>query len=190
MEYGIFNEVKFMGYVTNIPLAEGAKFDWFLNNFLKEGHDYKGLKAAMKKVVDAAELSDEELSENPNKYMNFAKRALQIILDIIAVGIDSVSNVGNLFIYANMVVAPASFMASFSPMGWLMWMIGFILTKLVDRLLRLAIDKAEFKKCKEEAESIVQLLKDKAAKTDDKDLKEKYLNHAKKLKSRIKYYSI
>ena len=36
----------------------------------------------------------------------------------------------------------------------------------------------------------MQLLKDKAAKTDDKDLKEKYLNHAKKLKSRIKYYSI
>lgn len=184
MEYGIFTEVKFIDG-DMVSLNEGAKFDWSLNNFLKEGKDYKGLKNAMQKVKDAADLSDEELSKNPNKYMIFGKRALQIILDILAMGIDVFQTIGNFFVYINFLVP----FAKFSIKGWLIWMIGFILTKLVDRLLRLTIDTAEFKQCKNEAEDIVKLLRNKAEKTDDKELKAKYREEADRLKKKIRYYS-
>jgi len=184
MDYGIFNEVEFIND-NIITLNEGAKFDWFLNNFLQEGNDYRGLKKAMQKVKDSVDLSDEELSKDLNKYMNFGKRAIQIILDILSIGIDVVETIGNFFVYIN-AIAP---FAPFSIKGWLLWMIGFIITKLIDRLLRLAIDTAEFKKCKSEAEDMVKLLRDKADKTDDKELKTKYREEANRLKNRIKYYS-
>lgn len=185
MEYGIFNEVKFIGGDV-VPLNEGAKFDWALNNFLKEGKDYKGLKKAMQKVKDATELSDEELMKDPNKYMTFGKRALQVILDILALGVDIFQTVGNFLVYINVMANP---FLKFSFKSWLIWMIGFILTKLIDRLLRLAVDTAEFKQCKTEAEAMVKLLRDKADKTNDKELKAKYREEADKLKKKIKYYS-
>lgn len=184
MEYGIFNEVNFIGGNV-MALNEGARFDWALNNFLKEGKDYKGLKKAMSKVQEAIDLPDEELAKDPSKFMKISKRALQIILDILAMSIDVVSTVGNFFVYINL-IAP---FAKFSPKGWLMWMIGFVLTKLVDRLLRLAVDKVEFKQCKNEAEEMVKLLRDKADKTNDKELKAKYKEEADRLKKKIRYYS-
>lgn len=184
MEYGIFNEVNFVNGNV-VALNEGAKFDWFLNNFLKEGKDYKGLKKAMSKVQEAVDLSDEELAKDPSKFMEISKRALQIILDILSMSIDVVQAIGNFFVYINL-IAPFT---KFSPKGWLMWMIGFILTKLVDRLLRLAVDKAEFKHCKTEAEGMVKLLRDKADKTNDRELKAKYREEADRLKKKIKYYS-
>ena len=184
MEYGIFNEVNFINGNV-IVLNEGAKFDWLLNNFLKEGKDYKGLKKAMAKVQEAVNLSDEELAKDPSKFMKTSKRAIQIILDILAMGIDVVQTVGNFFVYINFLVP----FTKFSPKGWLIWMIGFILTKLIDRLLRLAVDKAEFKQCKNEAEEVVKLLRDKADKTNDKDLKDKYREEADRLKKKIRYYS-
>ena len=184
MEYGIFNEVRFIAEDV-LPINEGAKFDWFLNNFLKEGKDYKGLKRAMQKVQEATDLSDKELAKDPSKFMKISKRALQIILDILAMGIDAVQTIGNFFVYINL-IAP---FAKFSIKGWLVWMIGFISTKLVDRLLRLVVDKAEFKQCKNEAEEMVKLLRDKADKTDDKELKVKYREEADRLKRKIRYYS-
>lgn len=184
MEYGIFNEVNFISG-NIITLNEGARFDWALNNFLKEGKDYKGLKKAMQKVQEATDLSDEELVKDPSKFMKIAKRALQIILDILAMSIDVVQTVGNFFVWINMITP----FVKFSPKGWLIWMIGFILTKLVDRLLRLVVDKAEFKQCKNDAEEIVKLLRDKADKTNDKELKTKYKEEADRLKKKIKYYS-
>lgn len=38
-------------------MLEGAKFDWGMKNFLKEGEDYKGLKKELKEIIKANDLA-------------------------------------------------------------------------------------------------------------------------------------
>lgn len=181
MDYGIFNEVEFISNSSIKSLNEGARFDYYLTNFLKEGGDYKGLKASMKKVIKAVNLSDEEFKQNSNKIINIAKRTIQIILDIICVGVDAIEGFGTgmLLVYTG----------PFNVINWLIWMIGFILTKLVTRVLRLAVDTAEYKSCLKEANQLVEILENKASSIDGEKEREKYNKQIDILKKKIKFYS-
>ena len=178
---GIFNEVNFINSDISVVL-ERAQYSDTLYNFLREGKDYRGLKRSIQKIVEASNLSDDEIKSDTKNIVRIAKRAIQIILDILSLARDTtdgvihiVGFVGHLFGGLNIV-------------NWFMWLIGSKIIGLVLRLLRLAVDTLEYNSCEKEAKQIVKLLKDKAESTDNADLKKQCLQNANKLeKAIIKY---
>ena len=157
-------------------LLEGAKFSMWINNFLKEGKDYKGLKSELKKVMDANNMSDERLKTGRKGFMHACKRILQILMDINFV----TGGVSGIMALLGSIAIPPLFIGG---------LLGMIVGIIVNRLIRFAADSAEFDAIKEDSEEIVNQLRSNAKNTKDKKFAKKYNDSADRLEEVIKKYS-
>lgn len=130
-----------MDLVEQHALLEGAKFDLLMKNFLKEGKDYKGLKADLKEIIDANDLDDSKLASKGKSLLHICKRVLQICYDIgaaIGTGGTAVSLVAG---------AVGMLAAGTGPMALIPIIYGivnFVIAFIINRLIRLLVDHIEF----------------------------------------------
>lgn len=157
-------------------LLEGAKFTMWVDNFLKEGKDYKGLKSELRKVMDANDMSNERLKTGRKGFMHACKRILQILMDI---GLTSFTGVAGVYTLGTILIPPL----------FIGGIISIILTIVINRLLRFAVDSVEFNSIKEDSEDIVDQLRTNAKNTKDKKLAKKYSDSADRLEEAIKKHS-
>lgn len=190
--------------IENQSLLEGAKFDIWVKNFLSEGEDYKGLKKEIKTVIKANKLSEEEININKKGLMNSCKRILQISMDILSIASGAAGGIltvkdwkdannlfkkGNIYLDKNKIYhgfGKTALISGFKKLG--IFAIGFIIT----RLIRFAVDSAEFKSLEKDCKSIISDLNkasDKAKKNGDNELADHYDSEAKRLEKALKVYS-
>ena len=179
--------------IEQAALLEGAKIDIALKNFIDEGEDYKGLKRELKKIIDANNMSKEELQTGKNGFMHVCKRILQILLDIsicistgfeIGTTIAAVANVGQinkvLALFGGKVSVASIIIKSIAKL-----IVGFI----INRLLRYAVDAIEFAELKKDAKTIVEDLRTMAKKAESKKDADKFNKEADRLEDAIAKYS-
>ena len=175
-----------MDLVEQHALLEGAKFDLLMKNFLKEGKDYKGLKADLKEIIEANDLDDSKLASKGKGLLHVCKRVLQICCDIdAAVG----AGIGGVGIGAGIVGLLASGAAPIALIPIIYCIVGFIVSFIINRLIRLLVDHIEFDTVKKDAQDIVSDLRKQARSTDNKKLADKYTAEADKLEAAIAKYS-
>lgn len=171
--------------VRQAAILEGAKFDAFLNNWLKEGKDYKGLKNEVKSIIAANNMDKSELRSKGKGFMHTCKRILQICYDIDAV-----------FMPVSAAASAAGTATSLGMLGVAMGtpamliygIIIFVVNFIINRLMRYLVDTVEFNNIKKDAEDIVSDLRAKAKNADEAGAK-KLNAEADKLEAAIKKYS-
>lgn len=162
--------------VEQSAILEGAKFDLALKNFLKEGKDYKGLKAAVKEVIRANDLPRDDLKTGKNGFMHAIKRILQVLQDV-SIITGSIQGVAQLFIVSG------------NPILFISTLVGFVVGVFINRLLRYAYDTIEFNAMKDDAEEVISMLEANASKAKDPKLKKRYNDEANKVREALKKYS-
>ena len=168
--------------IAQAAILEGAKIDWALKNWLKEGQDYKGLKAEVNKIVEANNMDKEALQSKGKGFMHVCKRILQIWYDLAipsAVGTTAAQTVG-----LAAVGAPGAIVASTAIGGILGLITGFI----INRLIRYLVDTVEFNTIKKDAQNIVTELRANARKAEDKKIADKMNKEADRLEDAIIKY--
>lgn len=167
--------------VMQSAMLEAAKMDMKLKNWLKEGEDYKGLKADVKKLIAANNLDDSKLKTGKKGLMHICKRILQVMYDISlpVAGVSTAATVAGAF-FLGPVAGVASLIGS---------IVGFVIGFIINRLLRLAVDTVEFDAIRDDAYDIKDQLERKAKDEKNEKLAEKYKKEAEKLGEAIKRYS-
>lgn len=178
--------------VKQQAILEGAKFDLFFSNFLKEGKDYKGLKKDLNDIIKANSLSTDKLKTGKNGIMHKCKRVIQILLDIsgvlctggdiVSIGIMGISSIRN----SKTDIDPRN-LFKLIKMG-----LGFVIGFLITKVLRFAVDSVEFKSIEKDCKTIISDLNkasNKAKKNGDNELADHYDNEAKRLEKALKVYS-
>lgn len=188
------NECYFnIGLIEQAALLEGAKIDIALKNFIDEGEDYKGLKRELKKIIDANNMSKDELKTGKNGFMHTCKRILQILIDI-----DSILTLGlNSGIAATTAIHLSKANKVLAIFGGKVSIAGYIIKSIVqivvlfiiNRLLRYAVDAIEFAELKKDAKAIVEDLRTMAKKADSKKDADKFNKEADRLEDAIAKYS-
>lgn len=170
--------------VRQSAILEGAKMDMALKNFMKEGKDYKGLKKDLRDIMKANNMSDKDLETGKKGLLHACKRILQVLSDI-----ESALMIPGAIISGGLTLP----MVFAMPAAGIPLLIGYIVSYIVaficSRLFRLLWDTIEFKTLKEDAESIVEDLRDMAKNTSNDSLKKKYNAEADRLEESIKKYS-
>lgn len=188
--------------IEQSAILEGAKLDLTLKNFLKEGQDYKGLKADLEKVIKANDISNETLKSDGRKFLHICKRILQVMYDIspilgipvagaqVATGVaaanvkaDAASVFGVGGAAASGIIKTGITVSIFSAI--ISYIIGFI----INRLIRLLIDTIEFKTIKDDAEDVVRELRLNAKKAKNPKIAKKMESEADRLEESIAKYS-
>ena len=192
--------------IEQSAILEGAKLDLTLKNFLKEGQDYKGLKADLEKVIKANDISNETLKSDGRKFLHICKRILQVMYDIspilgipvagaqVATGVaaanmkaDAASAIGDIFGVgtgaAGGIIKTGITVSIFNAI--ISYIIGFI----INRLIRFLIDTIEFKTIKDDAEDVVRELRLNAKKAKDPKIAKKMESEADRLEESIAKYS-
>lgn len=188
--------------IEQSAILEGAKLDLTLKNFLKEGQDYKGLKADLEKVIKANDISNETLKSDGRKFLHICKRILQVMYDISPIlGIpvagaqiamtgaaakmkaDAASVFGVGGAAASNIIKTGITVSIFTAI--ISYIIGFI----INRLIRLLIDTIEFKTIKDDAEDVVRELRLNAKKANDPKIAKKMESEADRLEESIAKYS-
>lgn len=154
-------------------LLEGAKIDWVLKNFLKEGEDYKGLKKDLKEIIRANDLDDRHL-KTEDEAMHICKRILQVSQDL------AIINGGVTVVSYALTLNPAMILGS---------IIGFVIGFIINRLLRYSWDTIEFDAIKKDSETIVSDLRRSAKKATEPKIVKKLNNEADRLEEAIEKYS-
>lgn len=174
-------------------ILEGAKLNLLLKNFLNEGEDYKGLKKDLKEVINANNLSREDLSTGKKGFMHTCKRILQVLIDINVLLLPA--KAGNTVLRSNVTTLINGVFQTVSiPLTTriINAILNFVIGFIINRLLRFAVDTIEFNELKKDCESIINDLESmskKAKKEGNDDLAKKYQNEADHLKESIKKYS-
>lgn len=195
----LFKDYNFLAESTNNLLSEdailleGAKFDIILKNFIKEGKDYKGLKAVCKDAVMYYNLDVSQLASQSSGFIHFVKRYFQITQDIGAI-IVPIAGIGSgVKVVAGMKMVN-SFSAAFGVAGVgsgaiaggiIFTALITIISYLINRLIRYFIDKAEYRQCVKDAEMIIKNLEILKSKTQNKKEQEKIQNSINRIKDTI-----
>lgn len=197
--------------IEQSAILEGAKLDLALKNFLKEGQDYKGLKADLEKVIKANDISDEALKTDGRKFLHICKRILQVMYDIcVIIGIpaagaqvaggigvakmkaDTVGTIGNI-IGGEAIGAASATAKGIIKTGITVSIfnaiLGYLIGFIINRLIRYLIDSIEFKSIKDDAEIIVKELRANAKKAQDPKVAKKMESEADRLEESIIKYT-
>ena len=170
--------------IRQSAILEGAKIDWKLKNWLREGKDYKGLKKEVKEIIKANDLDDSDLRGNGRKFMHICKRILQICEDI-GIAIGAGTAIGQM--------ATGLAVSAVSPIIGVSYIVGtivgFVIGFIINRLFRYLWDTLEFNNMKEDAENIVSDLRRNARKAENKKMADKFNSEADRLEAAIKKYS-
>lgn len=177
-------------------LLEGAKIDLALQNFLKEGKDYKGLKKDVKDIIKANDLDPDNYRSKGKGFMHVCKRILQVCEDIavpLGIGTDVASIAGGLKMASKANAAAAAFglaSVAVSPMTIVInGIITLVISFIINRLFRYLLDTIEFNTIKEDAIDVVRDLRISASKANDPKIAEKFNKEADRLEESIKKYS-
>lgn len=161
--------------VTRAAILEGAKLDLlfrnFIKNFMKEGKDYRGLRSLLNDVADECSKSGDiirnEGRTGARKFLHVCKRILQVLIDISAacsMGFSGGMLIGT--IAGAFIVGPAALL-----MGALQ-IIAVVINLMINRLLRFAVDCAEYSNATDDARDTIRELEAlKTTKTDPKAVK-------------------
>lgn len=179
-------------------ILEGAKFDAILKNFLKEGKDYNGLKKDLNEIIKANDLDAKGLSTGKKGFMHTCKRILQVLYDIDA-ALFPITGTASTVAAAAAASKANKAAAALGVFGQAMTIsvagvvirtiLSFVISFIINRLLRFAVDTIEFNTLKKDAEAIVDDLERMARNAKDEKEKKKYMDQADKLKESIKKYS-
>lgn len=174
--------------VHSSAILEGAKLDLLVTNFMKEGEDYKGLKSELKKVIDANNLNDKELSENTKigELNNACKRVLQICCDVLL--FPMAAHTGTRMAYPIKLIKMFGLGSSGTTL-LINAIIDFVILFMVNRLFRLMVDQIEFQTVKQDAKKTVSYLRDKASEASDEKVSNKLNSEADRLEKAIEKYS-
>lgn len=175
--------------IEQSAILEGAKLDLTLKNFIKEGPDYRSLKADLNDVIKANDISDEALRNNGRKLLRTCKRILQCIYDISSAIILPIGISNDIARNASMIATPNFKITKGFTSNIIYSIIGYIVSFIINRLLRLLIDTIEFNSIKEDAKDIVRELRLNAKKTDDPKLAKKMESEADRLEESIIKYT-
>lgn len=177
-------------------LLEGAKIDWALKNFLKEGKDYKDLKKDVKEIIKANDLDPDDYKSKGKGFMHICKRILQVAEDIavpLGIGNNVASISGSLSIASKANAAAAAFgvasMAASPVIIVINGIISLVISFIINRLVRYLWDTIEFNTIKEDANDVVRDLRINASKANDPKIAEKFNKEADRLEESIKKYS-
>lgn len=172
--------------IERAAILEGAKLDLKLQNWLKEGEDYKSLKKDVREIVKANNLDDSELKSGKDGFMHTCKRILQCLEDILILtsGISAGTGVAAGITATVVSGNPVFLLTSVLPN-----ILGFVIGFIINRLERLLWDTIEFNTIKKDAETIVSDLRATAKKCENKKMAEKFNSEADRLEKSIEKYS-
>ena len=171
--------------IKQSAILEGAKIDWALKNFLKEGQDYKGLKKEVNKIIEANNLPKDQMKSKGKGFMHICKRILQIMEDAgVIAGIGT--SVSNISVGAKIIAAGGATIGSGMIIGTI---VGFIVGFIINRILRYCYDSAEFNAISTDAIEIMQTLRKQAKETNDAKLSAKLNKQADDLQEALNKYS-
>ena len=171
--------------ISQSAILEGSRIDLALKNFLKEGKDYKGLKNDLRTIIDANNLDDKYLTSGSSKFIHICKRIIQVLLDIDAAVIPAAAVAGGV----GSAVAATMVGGISIPLVIIIAILDFVVSFIVNRLLRYLVDTIEFDTIRNDTKEIISDLRSKADDTDDEKLKKKYLENANKLSEALKKHS-
>ena len=171
--------------IKQSAILEGAKIDWALKNFLKEGQDYKSLKKEVNKIIEANNLPKDQMKSKGKGFMHVCKRILQILQDACIAG-GTAMTVSNISIGAKIVAAGGAVVGSGIIAGAIA---GFVVGFIINRILRYCFDSAEFNAISTDAIEIIQTLKKQAKDTNDVKLAAKLNKQADDLQEALNKYS-
>jgi len=158
-------------------LAEGAKIDMLLQNFLDEGQDYKNLKSIVKEAIELNNLDDNRFRKTGRKVLHVFKRFLQCMSDL-----DAAFSIGY--------TVGGAVTIGFAPLLGVIIVVDGMLTYLLTRLIRYGWDTIEYSKIEDDAYEILNKLKKLSQDLNPKDpkqrkLKEKYESSISKIKNAL-----
>lgn len=162
------------GLINQSAMLEAAKMDTALQNFMKEGKDYKGLKKDLNTILEAYDLPKEEFGRKSDNMLRVCKRVIQICLDLyaaIALGIGAAG-----------VVAFATTMNAALPI----YIIKFVVRFICDRFIRYLVDTAEFEKLKGDVNNIIDDMRAAAKNYEDEKHAAKLNSAADKLEASLR----
>ena len=171
--------------ISQSAILEGSRIDLALKNFLKEGKDYKGLKNDLRTIIDVNNLDDKYLTSGSSKFIHICKRIIQVLLDIDAAVIPAAAVAGGV----GSAVAATMVGGISIPLVIIIAILDFVVSFIVNRLLRYLVDTIEFDTIRNDTKEIISDLRSKADDTDDEKLKKKYLENANKLSEALKKHS-
>lgn len=198
--------------INNRCILEGAKMDWIMKNFMKTPGNYKGLKEDLNQIIAANNLDDTQLKTNKKGILQACKRVLLIINDILVPGGAAATGLGLQALLPKLgkIAGTATQAAgtatkvgliskgtgatiagvagALSPVAIVGAIVTFILGFIINRIIRLLVDKSDFDNLRNDCYAIIDQLEANAAKTNDPSLKKKYLDAAAQVKNSIKKY--
>ena len=162
------------GLIHQSAMLEAAKMDAALQNFMKEGKDYKGLKKDLNTILMAHDLSDEDFGRKSNNLLHVCKRILQVCYDLDGVFAGVIGTGG--------AVAIAATMPAMLPIYIVSFVVGFI----CNRLMRYLVDTVEFKKLEGDVNNIIDDMRAAAKNCEDEKRAAKLNSAADKLEASLR----
>jgi len=176
--------------IRSMALTEGAKIDFLLKNFLKEGEDYRGLKKDLREIIKANDLDESKLTTGHKGFLHVCKRILQVLADIdvpFMAGQTGVRIAANIKL-AKTLAATVGGKVSI-PAIVVRAIVSFVISFLINRLWRLLYDHIEFSALKKDAEEIKAQLEDNAKKSKNDSVRKHYEKQAERVQDMIDKYS-